>query len=213
MNSTANLARFTAIGVSAVWAAVLFFTGLDLDWEIRRWLAYLPSAVGLLVVAFDLWLWKIPGVSKATGRPHLYGTWRATLTPNPNSRIPEGGNWQPTGALVIEQTFWTTAVRLHTDQSTSASTTAAITSAPDSKQSKNLYFTYANRARQEHNERSYPHHGTTLLHVTGLKPTRLDGTYWTDRLTSGDIAIQRVNSKVDLSAADALAAVRQQDQS
>lgn len=212
MNSTANLARIIAIGVSAVWAAVLLFTGLDLDWEIRRWLAYLPSAVGLLVVAFDLWLWKIPGVSRATGRPHIYGTWRATLTPNSKSRIPNGGNWQPSGALVIEQTFWTTAVRLHTDQSTSASTTSVLTSAPDSKQSKNLYFTYANRARQEHNERSYPHHGTTLLHVTGVKPKTLEGTYWTDRLTVGDIVVEHVNSKTDLSATEALDAVRTKDQ-
>ena len=51
-----------------------------------------------------------------------------------------------------------------------------------------------------------------MLHVTGLKPTALDGTYWTDRLTSGDITIERLNAKIDLSAADALAAVRSQGQ-
>jgi hypothetical protein len=211
MNSSAKLARIVAIAVSGVWAAVIFFTGLDLDSDVRRGLAYLPSVVGLAVVAFDLWLWKIPGISKITGRPHLYGTWRATLTPGPNSRIPRGGNWGPIiSALVIEQTFWTISVRHHTNQSNSASTTAAITTSPDSKQNKNLYFSYANRARQEHNERSYPHHGTTLLHVTGIRPTRLDGTYWTDRLTAGDISTERMNSKTDLSATDALTVVQPQ---
>lgn len=62
MNSTAKVARWTAIGVSGTWAAVLFFTGLDLADNARRGLSYVPSIAGLLVVAFDLWLWKIPGV-------------------------------------------------------------------------------------------------------------------------------------------------------
>lgn len=212
VNSPANIARWSAIGVSAVWAAVLFFTGLDLSWEIRRWLAYLPSLLGVLVVAFDLWLWKVPGVSKITGRPRIYGTWRATLTPSPQSRIPDGGNWGPiTGALVVEQTFWTTSVRLHTDQSTSSSTTATITSATDSRDSKHLFFTYANRARQEHNERSYPHSGTTHLHVTGIKPTAMEGTYWTDRLTAGDILARFVNKRTNLPSAEALNLVQQSD--
>lgn len=207
MNANANFARGVAIAVSAVWAAVLFLTGLDLDDGVRRLMVYLPSLIGLLVVAFDLWLWKIPGISKMTGRPLIYGTWQATLTPNPESRIPDGGNWGPiTGAMVIEQTFWTTAVRLHTEQSSSASTTAQIVSANASKQSKNLFFTYANRARQEHNQRSFAHHGTTLLHVTGIKPHTLEGSYWTDRLTAGDIVLRFINKKVDTSAADALRA-------
>lgn len=52
---------------------------------------------------------------------------------------------------VIEQTFWTTSVRLHPEQSNSASTMATITAAAESKNSKSLCFTYANRARQQHN--------------------------------------------------------------
>lgn len=203
MNSNAKFARSIAVTVSAIWAAVLFLTGLDLDYDFRQLLAYVPSLVGFAVVAFDLWLWKIPAVSKVTGRPRIYGTWQARLTPNTNSRIPEGGNWGPIiGAIVIEQTFWTMAIRFHTDQSSSSSTTAAFVTAPDSKQSRDLYFTYANRARQEHNERSYPHHGTTLLQVTGIDPKTLDGSYWTDRLTAGDITLTLVDRKVDRPASE-----------
>lgn len=209
MNSTARLARIVAVAVSGVWAAVLFFSGLDLDGDFRRGLAYLPSAIGFFVVAFDIWLWKVPGVSRLTGRPHIYGTWKATLTPAAASRIPQGGNRGPiNAAMIIEQTFWTISVRLHTKQSGSASTTAALTPAVESKQSKTLYFTYSNRARQEHNERSYPHHGTTALHVTGIRPKTLDGTYWTDRLTAGDIVVERVSAATDLSSAEALATIQ-----
>lgn len=55
-----------------------------------------------------------------TGRPHLYGTWRASITPSPGSRIPEGGNiGLISAAVVIEQTLWTVAVSLHTPESSS----------------------------------------------------------------------------------------------
>ncbi|RPE84870.1 hypothetical protein EDF28_0812 [Curtobacterium sp. PhB137] len=210
MNSNAPFARRIAVTVSAIWAAVLFLTGLDLDYDLRRLLAYVPSLVGFAVVVFDLWLWKIPGVSKITGRPRIYGTWQAKLTPNANSRIPERGNWGPIiGAMVIEQTFWTMSIRFHTDQSSSSSTTAALAADSESKQSRSLYFTYANKARQEHNERSYPHHGTTLLQVTGLDPQILEGSYWTDRLTAGDITLTLVDRRVDRSASEAVRLAQQ----
>jgi len=210
MNSNAKFARRIAVTVSAIWAAVLFLTGLDLDYDLRRLLAYVPSLVGFAVVVFDLLLWKIPGVSRVTGRPRLYGTWQAKLTPNANSRIPEGGNRGPiVGAMVIEQTFWTMSIRFHTDQSSSSSTTAALAVDSESKQSRSLYFTYANKARQEHNERSYPHHGTTLLQVTGLDPQILEGSYWTDRLTAGDMTLTLVDRRVDRSASETVRLAQQ----
>jgi len=210
MNSNAPFARRIAVIVSAIWAAVLFLTGLNLDYDLRRLLAYVPSLVGFAVVAFDIWLWKIPVVSKITGRPRIYGTWQAKLTPNANSRIPKGGNWGPiVGAMVIEQTFWTMSVRFHTDQSSSSSTTAALAADSESKQSRSFYFTYANKARQEHNERSYPHHGTSLLQVTGLDPQILDGSYWTDRLTAGDITLTLVDRRVDRPASEAVRLAQQ----
>jgi hypothetical protein len=106
--------------------------------------------------------------------------------------------------MVIEQTFWTIAVRQHTDQSSSSSSTAAVLTSPDSRHSKSLYFTYENRARQEHNARSSAHCGTTRLHVVGTRPSTLDGTYWTDRLTSGDLVLELVNRRTDTSRVDGL---------
>lgn len=207
MNSTATVARWTAIGVSAVWAAVLFFTGLDLDDPVRRALSYLPSAAGLLVVAFDLWLWRIPGVSRITGRPHLYGTWRVELQPSAHALIPEGGNRGPIpGAMVVEQTFWTTAVQFYTRDSGSSSVSAAIVNKTDSKQSKWLLFTYTNSARQQHSQRSFQHSGTCRLDVTGTEPNSLSGTYWTDRVTAGDMTLTLIDRRDDRTRQEALAA-------
>jgi SMODS-associating 2TM, beta-strand rich effector domain len=209
MNNTAKFARLVAVSVSAVWAAALFYSGVELDGHARRVLAYLPSAIGFLVVAFDLWLWKIPGVAHIAGRPRIYGTWKATLRPSSDSHIPPGGNRGPIiGAMVIEQTFWTTSVRFHTDQSSSKSSTSAIAPDTDSRQSKSFYFTYSNQAKQEHNARSYPHHGTTLLQIIGAEPKSVQGTYWTDRLTAGDVKLELIDRSTSHAQADALLAVQ-----
>ncbi len=207
MNTTANVARWTAIGVSAIWAAVIFFTGPDLDSNTRRALSYLPSVAGALVVAFDLWLWKIPGISRLTGRPHLWGTWRVELQPSPKAVIPKGGNrGQVAGAMVVEQTFWTIALQLYTTESGSSSISAALINKTDSKQSKSLLFTYTNIARQAHGHRSSQHSGTCRLDVTGISPARLTGTYWTDRLTAGDASLTLVDRTDDRPRDEALAA-------
>ena len=207
MNSTAKVARWTAIGVSAIWAAVLFFTGLDLDNDVRRWMSYLPSVAGGLVVAFDLWLWKIPGVSRITGRPHLWGTWRVDLQPSARAVIPKGGNKGPIpGVMVIEQTFWTTAVQFYTSESGSSSISTAIVNKTDSKRAKSLLFTYINNAKQAHSHRSHQHSGTCRLDVTGTEPASLSGTYWTDRITAGDMTLTLIDRKDDRPREDALAA-------
>lgn len=204
VKSPAAIARWVAIGVSGVWALVIWQSGLDLDDGTRRWISYLPSVVGGGIVAWDLWLWKVPGLNKMTGRPRVYGTWRATLRTNDKSRIPKGGTRGAIPAvMVIEQTFWTFSIQFHTEQSSSGSITASLVSQQDSRDNKELCFTYANRARQEHNERSLPHHGTCLLRVGGNSPKHMDGTYWTDRLTAGDITLERLDRKTGRSAHEA----------
>lgn len=207
MNATAKVARWTAIGVSAIWAAVIYFTGLDLDNNTRKGLSYLPSVAGALVVAFDLWLWKLPGFSRITGKPRLWGTWQVELRPSAKAVIPKGGNKGPIrGVMVVEQTFWTTAVQLYTQESGSSSISAAIVNKTDSKQSKSLLFTYTNNPRQAHSHRSPQHSGTCRLDVTGTSPASLSGTYWTDRVTAGDMTLTLVDRKDDRSRDDALAA-------
>ena len=75
----------------AVWAAVPYVSNVHLGGDVRHGLTYLPSVVGFVAVTFDLWLWKLPWVSRITGRPHLYGTWRGTLMPSAESQIPPWG--------------------------------------------------------------------------------------------------------------------------
>lgn len=208
MNSHATIARWTAVGASTVWAAVLYFGGITIDGDVRRALAYLPTAAGFAVVAFDLWIWKLPGLNTLTGRPRIYGTWAAQIRPRAQSLIPSGGNRGPiTAGIVIEQTYWTVAARVYTSESSSKTLVSTIVPDPDSRSSKELSYVYYNTPRQEFSERSHPHHGTTLLRVVGNDPLSLRGSYWTDRLTAGDIVLDRVDRKVNRSEEDVLATV------
>lgn len=209
MSSTAKVARWSATVASAAWIAALLLSDLQLDGPLRRALAYVPAAIGLGVVAFDLWIWKWPGINRVASRPRIYGAWAVTLTPVADSHIPPGGNRGPIlGALIIEQTYFTLAVRFHTDQSDSKTVTATLVADHDSKQSRTLYATYSNQAQRQHSARSYAHSGTFRLAVHGADPNTMDGIYWTDRLTSGDMTLTRLGGRTDLTRQQALDAAK-----
>lgn len=194
----ARLIRIVAVGVSAAWGLALYLSGIHLDDSTRRVLAYVPSASVVLVVSFDLWIWKWPGVHKLAARPRIDGTWRTTIRPHKNSRIPKGGNRGPIeSALVVEQTFWTVSVRLLTVESSSMSEVASLRSHGDSREQRILTYTYRNEPRAEHRARSAPHRGACEFAVIGRLPKNISGTYWTDRFTVGDMNLAFVDRRTD----------------
>lgn len=197
----ARLIRIVAVCVSAVWALALYVSGVEVDGSTRRVLAYVPSVSVLLAVAFDLWVWKWPGVHKLVGRPRIDGTWRTTIRPHEKSRIAKNGNRGPiTSAVVIEQTFWTVSVRLLTAESSSMSDVASLRNHGDSRGQRLLTYTYRNEPRQEHRPRSAPHRGACELTVVGRLPQTIAGTYWTDRLTVGDLELSFVDRETERSS-------------
>ena len=53
-----------------------------IDHEGLRWLTGVASAVTLLLLAFDQWLWRAPGIRwlcEVSGRPVIHGTWWGRL--------------------------------------------------------------------------------------------------------------------------------------
>lgn len=192
----ARLARIVAVGISAAWVIVLQLSGNTVAGSTQRLLAYLPSALVLVMVAFDLWVWKWPGVHMLVGRPRVDGTWMTTIRPHEKGRVPKNGNLGPiTSAVVIEQTFWTVTVRLLTAESLSMSELASMRVQGDSRQQRLLTYTYRNEPRQQHRTRSSPHRGACELTVVGRCPKTVSGTYWTDRLTAGDMDLVLVDRR------------------
>jgi hypothetical protein len=198
MSAPVKTARWTATAVSAVYAGVLFLSGIRLQGEVKQGLAYLPALLGLLVVALDKWLWKLPPVHRFLSRPRIDGLWATTLRPTPESQIPVGGNRGPINAyVVIEQSLWSSHISLYTSESASRSLASTIREHKDSAHST-LTFSYENTPQQQHRSRSPRHVGACELSIGTKAPLSLSGYYFTDRFTKGDMELTLLSRKTDL---------------
>ncbi|MFC1405797.1 MULTISPECIES: hypothetical protein [Streptacidiphilus] len=187
MTSPAKPIRWGATSASTLYAVLLYVLGLRPELELKYAFAYLPALLGYAVIAFDKWVWRWPGVHRLTGHPTLAGTWRVTLAPSAQSRIPAGGNRGPIRAyLTIEQSFWTLHATLRTAESSSRSSSALVEKTDGSGVSE-LRFLYENTPLVAHQQRSPRHTGVCRLSVTGRSPQALTGRYYTDRFTAGDM--------------------------
>lgn len=193
MGRPTALARTITLLVSAVYSIVLFTLGFELPGWWRFVVSALPTVAVAAVVAWDLWLWRLPGIQGLVRRPDLRGLWRVSLTPHPDSHIPEGGNWGPiAGFLEIKQSFWAVHLRLYTDQSASKSTATTWLPAYESSVD-NLTFTYDNIPKMSESHRSMRSAGACNLNPTSLKPVEVEGAYFTDRFTKGDMTLALID--------------------
>lgn len=138
------------------------------------------SVVVLLLLAFDRWLWKwLPAA--LTKRPHIHGTWKAEL----HYQWPEGPPTQRKPCyLTVRQTYSTLTVNMHFDISDSESRSAAIVTA-NGKQS--LWWSYWSAAKTLHREDNPPHRGGAELVIASKPAPRMQGDYWTERKTRGQL--------------------------
>jgi hypothetical protein len=186
---------------SVAYGVLLYACGVRLGPEIKQLIPYLPTALGLLVVAFDKWIWRWCLVQPLVGRPLIRGAWLVTIRPSAKSQIPAGGNRGPIeGAMLVEQNFFSVHVTQYTGESTSHSSAAIIRSVGESAKQAVLAFVYANTPKQEHRQRSPIHDGACQLDIVGDAPTELHGTYWTSRLTAGDLELKLVTRELDFSS-------------
>lgn len=190
-----------------MYAVVLYLVGIRLDLGLRQALAYLPVLAALLLVVWDLWVWRWPLVWRSTSRPRVDGLWRVQLHPTDGSRIPPGGNRGPVDAyIVVRQTYWTIAVRQFTAESSSISRSYfwdAHGTGTDW-----LTFIYDNTPAQRHQPRSQRHLGACSLYPGNRRPTEIEGMYFTDRYSKGDITMALVSRDTD--AGSFVEAVRKQ---
>lgn len=148
----------------------------------------------VLVMLWDKWIWKskfaqmLPGVSR-----NLSGTWEATLESfwiNPAT-----GSSPPakTIYMVVRQTSSSASVTLISDESKSKSSLARVVEEDGSWW---LHYVYTNEPRLEFREQSPIHHGSAVLAVTGSPAKRLEGGYWTDRDSKGQLKLLRRSKKL-----------------
>ncbi len=181
---------YTAV---AIWAVVLLVSGQKLSSDLLRPLSTVTSLVVLLSIAFELWLWKLPLVHDwLVKRPVIEGTWRAEL--RSNWKDPSGVTIAPVeGFVVIRQTFLNLSLRLLTKESSSHLLGTEIVCSVDG-----LYCVsgvYRNEPRYEDRSHSPIHYGAVWLQVINMPTQMLQGHYWTDRNTAGEMRLTERQKK------------------
>ena len=91
-------------------------------------------------------------------------------------------NLEYSASLEIKQTLLTVRVTLITDESRSVSLSSSIDKILGDTQ---LTYCYLNTPKTEFRHRSEIHYGTAMLLLN--TPSRIDGQYYTDRQTRGDM--------------------------
>ena len=138
----------------------------------------------LLVAAFQRWCWRWKLVQMWLKIPDLQGTWKGELvsTYDATKRIPI--------TVKISQTL--TSLHVITKTETSASITSCAHLLPHIELPRyDLIFTYLNSPQG--NSGLDMHWGTSIFTVEGLRPTTLEGSYFTNRKpqTQGSITLKK----------------------
>ena len=174
------------IVAAAVWAVGLAVSGVELTAEFARPFSLATGAVVLVVALFDLWLWRLPLLKGwFVQRPVVRGTWAIRLTSNWTGESQNPALDSIEAYLIIRQTYFMISLRLVTEESSSRMLGTELVRMPDGVYT--VAGVYLNESRVAVRERSPIHYGGLILHVRGDPADGLDGGYWTDRLTRGEI--------------------------
>lgn len=187
MISRIQLSTLLAVVVVA-WAVALVASGITVS---STWLHPYSMVVGVLVLAiavFDKWAWRLRLLQPwFLHMPDLNGTWRASLEPTGNDGASTTNAAPLMCYMVVRQTYSSISMRLLTEKSASELLAARITQALDGTFS--IVAVFRATPRLSVRLRNPIHHGAFVLTVRGWPPDSLDGQYWTDRSTQGEMKL------------------------
>jgi hypothetical protein len=182
-----------AVGV-IVWGAVLYFNGVPLYSALLKPFSWVVTVVAFAWEGFDRWAWRWKWLHPwFVARPDLQGTWRGEL--RSDWMAPGAGQEMPPveAYMVVRQTYSTIDLRLFTAESGSDVLAAQVVEGAAGLHT--VAATYRNVPRMLRRGQSPMHFGAVLLHVRGDPAVSLDGAYWTDRGTKGEIDL-RIRSRL-----------------
>ena len=146
------------------------------------------TVLGILLVLlslFDVWLWRLPLLRGwFVSRPNLIGTWRLRL------KAANGpGSHDVEGYAVVRQTYSFLSLRVLTAESSSELLTGSVLGGVDG--TFRVTGVYRNEPRLTLRSASQIHYGAVLLSVSEPYPERVQGQYWTDRATRGEMELSK----------------------
>jgi hypothetical protein len=182
------------VGVAALlWLALSVF-GLASGGGVSVVLTLSDIIPALLIVGaiYERWLWRWPLLHQ-TGlvfTPVVIGTWRGELASFWENPTTHERPAMKTVYLAIEQTVTTIAVRLLTDESTSQQIAGSVTRSESGYPA--ISYNYRNEPDLEFRRGNVSpiHYGGALLKIVGKPASGLEGEYWTDRNSSGQLTFR-----------------------
>ena len=182
---------FTILGLAFLTYAILFLLTQNLESiDFNKALSHVTTTISINVVLWTLfikWGWKLRMFYPwLVPFPNLSGTWDGELKSNWKEKSLEP---IPT-EIKISQTFFNLQVKIKTNESKSHSIGASFDIDKD-RGLEQLIYSYINTPKPSVRDRSEIHYGSTLLSFEGFKVDEMEGQYWTDRETTGEIKLKR----------------------
>lgn len=185
---------FAILGLAFIVYAVIFTLTQNFDSiDIHKAITHVSTTISINIILWMLfiawaWKWKIfyPWLVPF---PNLSGNWEGTIKSNWKEK-----ELEPIPIEVsITQNFFNIQVRIKTKESRSYSIGASF-DIDNERGFQQLFYTYLNTPKAGVRERSEIHYGSTILNFDGFKVTKMDGEYWTDRETTGEITLTKKNA-------------------
>ena len=202
------MSRRLHVQVIAAIVVLVFAGGIALSGDELKpgWLRFFGAAVFIAVLMLGVWerfIWRWSALQKLQSVPtDLNGTWKGTLASLWQDA--DGKKQKPKEVyLVVRQTASTASVVLITDESKSRSSLASLDRMPDGYQ---LNYLFVNNPAPRYEDRSRMHRGAASLDVSGRPAQSVEGRYWTDRESRGELTFSE-RSRKHADSRDAAAAL------
>lgn len=182
---------FAILGLAFIVYAIIFSLTQNFDSiDFHIAITHVSTTISINIIIWMLfiawaWKWKIfyPWLVPF---PNLSGDWVGTIKSNWKEK-----ELEPIPIEVsITQNFFNIQVRIMTKESRSYSIGASF-DIDNERGFQQLFYTYLNTPKAGVRERSEIHYGSTILNFDGFKVTKMDGEYWTDRETTGEITLNK----------------------
>jgi hypothetical protein len=184
---------FVILGLAFIVYALIFLITQNLDSiDFHKALTHISTTISINIIIWMIfiawgWKWKIfyPWLVQF---PNLSGEWKGIIKSNWKEK-----ELDPIPIEVsISQNFFTIQVRIKTKESRSYSIGASFDIDND-RGFQQLIYSYLNTPKAGVRERSEIHYGSTILNFEGYKVIKMEGQYWTDRETTGEVTLTKKN--------------------
>jgi hypothetical protein len=182
---------FAILGLAFIVYTTIFLLTQNLDSiDFHKALTHVTTTISINIILwmiFIAWAWKLKIFYPwLVPFPNLSGDWEGTIKSNWKEK-----ELDPIPIEVsITQNFFNVQVKIKTKESRSYSIGASF-DIDNERGFQQLFYTYLNTPKAGVRERSEIHYGSTILNFDGFKVTKMDGEYWTDRETTGEITLNK----------------------